>query len=78
MYHDEIFKFYMDQERMIKAIVEEGDKDKELLYPILRNALSKKDCPVTPEQKQKCSQYPYRKVVGQLMYGMVHTMVTIM
>jgi hypothetical protein len=30
------------------------------------------------EQKIKCFKYPYRKVVGQLMYGMVHTMVTIM
>jgi hypothetical protein len=40
--------------------------------------LSKEDCPTTDEQKAKCSKYPYRKVVGQLMYGMVHTMVTIM
>ena len=26
----------------------------------------------------ECGKYPYRRVVGQLMYGMVHTMVTIM
>ena len=32
----------------------------------------------TDEQKQTCSKYPFRKVVGQLMYGMVHTLVTIM
>jgi hypothetical protein len=56
IYHHENFK-----ERMIKAIVEEahikGDKDEELPYPILGDALSKMDCPVTPEQKQECSQY---------------------
>jgi hypothetical protein len=72
----------MDQERMIKAIVEEahiqGDRDEKLPYPITGNALSKMDCPTTPEEKLKCSKYPYRKVVGQLMYGMVRTMVTIM
>ena len=28
----------------------------------------------TEEQKFECSKYPYRRVVGQLMYGMVHTM----
>ena len=82
IYHDEHFNYYMDQERMIDAIVTEahiqGDKDEKLPYPLTGNALSKMDCPVTPEQKQKCSLYPYRKVVGQLMYGMVHTMVTIM
>ena len=38
-------------------------------------ALSKMDCPTTPEETLKCSKYPYRKVVGQLMYGMVHTIV---
>ena len=67
---------------MIKAIVEEahiqGDRDEKLPYPITGNALSKMDCPTTPEETLKCSKYPYRKVVGQLMYGMVHTMVTIM
>ena len=39
--------------------------------------LSKQDCP-TEDQKAECMKYPYRKVVGQLMYGMIHTMVTIM
>ena len=32
----------------------------------------------TEEQKKECSKYPYRRVVGQLMYGMVHTMIGIM
>jgi hypothetical protein len=65
---------------MINAIIVEakigGDKDEKLPYPLTGNALSKMDCPVT--LKHKCSQYPYRKVVGQLMYGMVHTMMTVM
>ena len=30
------------------------------------------------EEKIKLSRYPYRGVVGQLMYGMVHTMVSIL
>ena len=72
----------MDLERMITAIVEEahiqGDRDEKLPYSITGNALSKMDCPTTPEEKFKCSKYPYRKVVGQLFYGMVYTMVTIM
>ena len=82
IYHDKDFNYYMDQTRMITSIVAEaniaGAKDEKLPFPIHGNALSKLDCPVTPEQKLKCSKYPYRKVVGQLMYGMVHTMVTIM
>jgi hypothetical protein len=81
IYHDEDFNYYMDQTRMINSIVEEanitGARDEKLPYPMLGPALSKADCP-TDEQKIKCSKYPYRKVVGQLMYGMVHTMVTIM
>ena len=64
---------------MITAIVEEahiqGDRDETLPYPITGNALSKMDCPTTPEETLKCSNYPCRKVVGQLMYGMVHTIV---
>ena len=39
--------------------------------------LSKKDC-ATEDQKQECAKYTYRRVVGQLMYGMVHTLITIM
>ena len=39
--------------------------------------LSKKDC-ATEDQKKECTKYPYRRVVGQLMYGMVHTLITIM
>ena len=40
-------------------------------------ALSKLDS-ATEEQKKECSKYLYRRVVGQLMYGMVHTMIGIM
>jgi hypothetical protein len=46
---------------MIKAIVEEahiqGDRDEKLPYPITGNALSKMDCPTTPEEKLKYSNY---------------------
>jgi hypothetical protein len=71
----------MDQTRMITSIVADanmtGAKDEKLPYPLEGKTLSKDDC-ATPEQYPECSKYPYRKVVGQLMYGMVHTMVPIM
>ena len=38
---------------------------------------AKKDC-ATEDQKKECTKYPYRRVVGQLMYGMVHKLITIM
>ena len=34
--------------------------------------------PISPAQLSECSKFPYRRVVGQLMYGMVHTLVSIM
>jgi hypothetical protein len=81
IYHDEEYNYYMDQTRMITSIVADanmtGAPDAKLPYPIDGPNLSKQDCP-TEEQKAECTKYPYRKVVGQLMYGMVHTMVTIM
>ena len=39
--------------------------------------LSKKDR-ATEDQEQECAKCPYRRVVGQLMYGMVHTLITTM
>ena len=82
IYHDEDFNYYMDQERMITSIVAEanasGMKDQTLPYPLTGDALSKSDCPIDEDEKKECAKYPYRRVVGQLMYGMVHTMVTIM
>lgn len=67
---------------MLTSIVKEqnisGDKDEKLPYPTDGPALSKADCPATEEDKRECQKYPYRRVVGQLMYGMVHTMVPIM
>ena len=81
IYHDEDFNYYMDQSRMIDSIVRDanlqGDPIEKLPYPMDGNPLSKLDC-ATEESKAEDSKYPYRKVVGQLMYGMVHTMVTIM
>ena len=37
---------------------------------MLGPALSKANCPDADEQKTKCSKYPYRKVIGQLMYAL--------
>ena len=72
------FNYYMDQKRMITEIIKEanltGAKD---LYPMGTDPISKADS-ATEEQKYACSKYPYRRVVGQLMYGMVHTMIGIM
>ena len=65
---------------MITEIVKEanltGAKEEKLPYPMGNLPLSKKDC-ATEDQKKECTKYPYRRVVGQLMYGMVHTLITI-
>ena len=79
IYHDADFNYYMDQERMITSIVKEanisGTKDEKIPYPMDGPALSKADCPTTEEDKRECQKYPYRRVVGQLMYGMCQTMI---
>ena len=81
---DEDFNYYMDQHRMIDSIIKEanmtGAKDEHLPYPSTAQQppLTKQDCASTPEERDECSKYPYRRVVGQLMYGMVHTMVAIL
>jgi hypothetical protein len=78
---DESFNYYMDQSRMIDEIVLEnnlsGAKAESLPYPTLGPRLTKLDN-ATEEQKLESAKFPYRRVVGQLMYGMVHTMVCIM
>ena len=80
--HDKDFNYFMDQERMISSIISEanasGMKDMTLPYPTTGEPLSKNDCAINEDEKKECAKYPYRRVVGQLMYGMVHTMVTIM
>ena len=79
--HDEDYNYYMDQTHMITEIIKEanltGAKDERLPYPLGKAALSQLDS-ATEEQKKECSKYPYRRAVGQLMYGMVHTMIGIM
>jgi hypothetical protein len=82
---DKSFNYYMDQHRMIDTIIEEagisGAKGEDLPYPDTVNQpepLSKLVCAKTDEEKIKSSRYPYRRVDGQLMYGMVHTMVSIL
>ena len=71
----------MPPTRMNTEIIKEakltGAKDERLPYPIGHDPISKADS-ATEEQKPECSKYPYSRVVGQLMYGMVHTMIGIM
>ena len=80
---DEDSNYYMDQHRMIDLIVNEanisGAKDEHLPYPTdaQQPALSRLDCPTNDTDRAVSQKYPYRRVVGQLMYGMVHTMVCI-
>jgi Reverse transcriptase (RNA-dependent DNA polymerase) len=78
---DDDYNYYMDQHRMIDDILKElnvtGCKGERLPYPMDIPNISKNDNASVSEQAV-CKEYPYRRVVGQLMYGMVHTMVTIM
>jgi Reverse transcriptase (RNA-dependent DNA polymerase) len=78
---DEEYNYFMDQTRMINDILKElnvtGAKGEKLPYPVSLPNLSKQDN-ATDSERESCQEYPYRRVVGQLMYGMVHTMVTIM
>ena len=78
--HDEHYNYFMDQTRMIEDIITEAHmknaKDEELPYPLHGEKLSKQDN-ATAENEAECRKFPYRRVIGQLMYGMVHTLVTI-
>lgn len=78
---DDEYNYYMDQHRMINDILKElnvtGSKGERLPYPTDQPNISKNDN-ASESEKQDCKEYPYRRVIGQLMYGMVHTMVTIM
>ena len=77
---DEQYNYYMDQTRMVEEIVKEAQlsqaKDKKLPYPLQGPPLSKLDN-ATEKNYAECQKFPYRRIVGQLMYGMVHTLVTI-
>ena len=78
--HDDKYNYYMNQTRMIDEIISEAQmkqaKDAKLPYPLQGEALSKLDN-ATEKNYEECQKFPYRRIVGQLMYGMVHTMVTI-
>jgi hypothetical protein len=69
---------------MIDNIIKEASmtraKDEHLPYPAdaQQPPLSKMDCASTPEEHESSTKYPYIRVVGQLMYSMVHTMVAIL
>ena len=52
-------------------------KHEVLPYPLDKLSLSKAEN-ATPQQLAECKKFPYRRIVGQLMYGMVHTLMTIM
>ena len=51
-------------------------KDAKLPYPLIGESLSKLDN-ATGLNYEECQKFPYRRIVGQLMYDMVHTLVTI-
>ena len=36
-------------------------------------SLSKKDCPTTPEERERMSRIPYASIVGSIMYAMICT-----
>ena len=76
---DDEYNYYMDQHRMIDDILKElnvtGCKGERLPYPMDQPNISKNDNASVSEQAIY-KEYPYRRVIGQLMYGMVHTMVT--
>ena len=80
---DEHYNYFLDQTRMIDDIINEAhmknEKDEKLPYPnpTMGPALSKLDN-ATDDNAEDCRKFPYRRVIGQLMYGMVHTLVTIM
>ena len=63
----------MDQHRMIDDILKElnvtGAKGERLPYPMDLPKLSRLDNASVSEQDE-CRKCPYRRVVGQLMYGM--------
>jgi hypothetical protein len=80
-YRDENFNYYMDQTRMIESIIKEAIisdcRDEHLPYPLTGPKLSKQDN-ATDGGRAKCQKYPNRRVISQLIYCMVHTLVSIM
>jgi hypothetical protein len=66
---------------MLDDILKEANlsrhKGEHLPYPFDGPSLSKQ-VDATDEERSKCQKYPCRRVIGQLMYGMVHKLVTIM
>ena len=78
---DSQYNYYIDQTRMIDEILDgigmKNCKNESLPYPLGGLSLSKLDN-ASPVQQADCSKFPYRRIVGQLMYGMIHTMMPIM
>ena len=61
----------MDQTRLVDEIVKKAHlsqaKDKKLPYPLQGPPLSKLDN-ATEKNYAECQKFPYRRIVGQLMY----------
>ena len=70
----------MNQTQMIEDIITvaqmKNARDEDLPYPLHGEKLSKNDN-ATAENEAECKKFPYGRIIGQLMYGMVHTLVTI-
>ena len=64
----------MDQHRKIDLIINEANISDARPIDAQQTALSNLDCPTNDADTAICQKYPYRRVVGQLMYDMVHTM----
>ena len=66
----------MDQTHSILTIIKDhnmqGAKGVNLPYPMDGEPLSKADN-ATDAEKDACSKFEYRKLVGQIMYIMIHT-----
>jgi hypothetical protein len=73
---DENYNYFMDQTKMVEEKIDgigmKNAKDESLPSPLDKTSLSKLEN-ASPAQLSECSKFPYRRVVGQSMYGMVHT-----
>lgn len=80
--HDEDLNYFIDQHRMTDSMIKEANisGDEHLPYPTnaVQAELTRKDYVITSDAILHCSKYPYRRVVGQLIYEIVHTMVPVM
>lgn len=55
---------------ILKELNASGVKGESQPYPMTLPSLSKSD-DASESERAVCQEYPYRRVIGQLMYGMV-------